>query len=86
MITRQKLSEYIWAGGDIDGYSRSGRHSDITDEDWSVIDRTLSAITILRRGLGADSFRRQHEECIGKVFDSMETYELLVKYEAQKRT
>ena len=81
MITKKKLDEYIWAGGDIDGYSRSGRTSDITDQDWSFIDQTLSAITMIRRGLVSDSFRREHEQTVKREFDSLKTYEVLKQFE-----
>jgi hypothetical protein len=62
MITQDKLREYIWAGGDIDGYARSGRRSDITDGDWFLIDGMLSAFSIIRRGLAADTFKKQHQD------------------------
>jgi hypothetical protein len=78
-----KLREYIWAGGDIDGYARSGRRSDITDGDWFLIDGMLSAFSIIRRGLAADTFKKQHQDQVRKAFDSMETYQALQDYEAQ---
>jgi hypothetical protein len=83
MITQGKLREYIWANGDIDGYARSGRVSDITDGDWLLIDRMLSAISIIRRGLAADTFKQQHQDQVREAFDSMETYKALQNYEAQ---
>jgi len=83
MITQDKLREYIWAGGDIDGYARSGHRSDITDGDWFLIDRMLSAISIIRRGLAADTFKKQHQDQVREAFDSMETYQALQNYEAQ---
>lgn len=83
MITQDKLREFIWAGGDIDGYARSGRRSDITDVDWFLIDRMLSAITIIRRGLAADTFRKQHEDQVREAFDSMETYQMMQEYETR---
>jgi hypothetical protein len=81
MITKKILEENIWAGGDIDGYSRSGRVSDITNEDWLFIDQVLSAITMIRRGLVSDSFRSEHEQTVKHEFDSHETYEFLRQYE-----
>jgi hypothetical protein len=83
MITRGKVQEFIWAGGDIDGYARSGRRSDITDGDWFLIEQMLGAISIIRGGLAADSFKKRHEDQVREVFDSPETYELLREYGAQ---
>jgi len=83
MITREKVKEYIWAGGDIDGYARSGRHSNITDADWFLIDQTVSAIGMIRRGQAAPVFKQRHQEEIRETFDSTGTYELLVDYEAK---
>ena len=83
MITQDKLHEYIWAGGDIDGYARSGRRGDITDNDWFLIDQMLSAISIIRRGLAADTFKKQHLDQVREAFDSMDTYQALQNYEAQ---
>lgn len=82
MITRAKLDEYIWADGDIDGYARSGRRGDISDQDWFLIDEMLSAISMIRRGLAADSFTREHQARVQEVFESEDTYNFLVEYEA----
>jgi hypothetical protein len=81
MITKDKLAEYIRAGGDIDGWSRSGRTSDITDDDWRKIDILLSAITIIRRGLAAEGFKKAHYQMVREHFDCDETYRALVDYE-----
>lgn len=81
MITQDKLNEYIWAGGDIDGYARSGRSSDITDADWLFLDKMVSAITMIRQGLVSDSFEREHEQVVGKEFDSRATYDALCEFE-----
>ena len=85
MITKQKLDEYIWAGGDIDGWSRSGRESDITDDEWRMIETMLTAITIIRRGLAADVFVREHRQLVQKNFDCDQTYRDLVEYECKSR-
>ena len=85
MITKRKLEEYIWAGGDIDGWSRSGRQSDITDEEWRMIDTMLTAITIIRRGLAADAFVNEHREMVQKNFDCEKTYKDLKEYELKIR-
>jgi len=81
MITKDKLAEYVWCGGDIDGWSRSGRQSDITDDDWRKIDIMLSAITIIRRGLAAETFKQDHYQMVRDNVDCDETYKELVAYE-----
>ncbi len=81
MITKDKLAAYIWAGGDIDGWSRSGRQSDITDDEWRKIDILLSAITVIRRGLAAECFKQDHHQMVRENVDCDETYKELVAYE-----
>ena len=81
MITQDKLNEYIWANGDIDGYARSGRSSDITDAEWFFLDKMLSAIMMIRRGLVEDSFRQEHEQAVEQGFDSRATYDALCEFE-----
>lgn len=81
MITKDKLQEYIWADGDMDGYSLSGRTGPITYDDWHFLDQMVTAITMIRRGLAADSFRRDHEETVRREFDCRSTYQMLTEYE-----
>lgn len=83
MITSSKLREYIWADGDIDGYARSGRKSDITDGEWSLLDQMLSAMSMIRRGLASEEFKSHHEDQVRQTFDCPETYQLLREYEMQ---
>jgi hypothetical protein len=71
MITRDKLKEYTWADGDIDGWSRSGRTSDITSEEWYCIDGFFSEITVIRRNLATDGFKEQHVNKVRSHFDSL---------------
>ena len=80
MITRAKLKEYMWANGDIDGYARSGRDGDISTEEWFAIDRLLSAITIIHRGLAAPEFKQKHQAEVAEFFDSDATYQQLVEF------
>ncbi len=81
MITKEKLEEYMWADGDIDGYCGSGRKKPITDAESRFLDHMVTAITIIRRGLVVDSFRKEHDETVSREFDSRATYEEPVKYE-----
>jgi hypothetical protein len=81
MITRDKLAEYIWASGDIDGWCRSGRQSDIADDDWRKIDILLSAITVIRHGLAAECFKQDHYQMVRENVNCDETYKDLVAYE-----
>lgn len=82
MITPEKIKEYTWCDGDIDGYSRSGRWEKeiLTDEEWNFIDRMISEIGLIRKNLVSDSFRAKHEEQKER-FDSIETYQILEQYE-----
>jgi hypothetical protein len=86
MITEAQLDEYLWAKGDIDGYARSNRDGDISTEEWFVIDRLLSAITMIRRGLAAPEFRQSHETEVENLFDCEATYRKLVRFERESRT
>jgi hypothetical protein len=81
MITKDKLREYIWADGDMDGYSRSRRCGPITDADWHFLDQMVSAIAMIRRGLVADSFQKDHDDTVSREFDSPSTYKILEEYE-----
>jgi len=81
MITKDKLAEYIRYNGDMDGWCRSTRQSDITDDDWRQIDTILSAITVIRRGLAAESFKKDHNQMVQENIDCDETYTALVTYE-----
>jgi len=83
MITDAKLDGYLWAKGDIDGYARSGRDGDISTEEWFVIDRLLSAITMIRRGLAAPEFIQTHETEVKELFDCKATYRKLVECERE---
>ena len=81
MITRNKVDEYIWARGDIDGYVRSGRSGDVTTVDWIFLDQMVSAITMIRRELASDSFQEEHKQIVEREFDSQDTYDALKNYE-----
>lgn len=84
MITQTKLNEYFWANGDIDGYARSGRDGDnsrISTDEWFSIDRLLSAITIIHRGLAAPEFKQRHYAEVARLFDSETTYQQLVEFQ-----
>ena len=81
MITQTKLNEYLWANGDIDGYARSGRDGDISTDEWFSIDRLLSAITIIHRGLAAPEFKQRHYAEVAQLFDSETTYQQLVEFQ-----
>lgn len=82
MITREKLKEYMWCDGDIDGYSRSGRvkKNIISSEEWRFLDETLAKMTVIRNELGSKEFVAAHD-AEKSEFDSEETYELFREFE-----
>ena len=84
MITPDKVKEWTWCDGDIDGYTRSGRWEKniLSDEEWDFIDRMVSEIGLIRKGLVADSFKEAHEKKKER-FDSMATYQILEQYESK---
>ena len=86
MITHTKLKEYMWANGDIDGYARSRRDGDISDKEWFAIDRIVSAITIIERGLASQEFREKHDAEVVRLFDRKSTYQGLVEFSKKERT
>ena len=82
MITLEKVKEYTWCDGDIDGYARSGREKKniISEEEWCFIDKVISEIGLIRKVPVAEIFIRNHERK-KKEFESPEVYQLLVDYE-----
>ena len=82
MITLDKVREYTWCDGDIDGYARSGRGKKniISDEEWRFIDNVIFEIGLIKKVPVAETFIQNHERK-KKEFESPAVYQLLVDYE-----
>ena len=61
MLTMPKLQTYIRLNGDIDGWAHVSKKSetDITDDEWTLLDQLIQKLTICRRGQGSEEFCRQ---------------------------
>lgn len=62
MITSEKLDIYKRFDGDIDGFARGGSKKDcakISDQEWTQIDRMVSALKIINEGLASESFKEE---------------------------
>ena len=65
MLTLAKIETYRAFDGNIDGYVRSDRKgdsSDITEADWALIDRLLTAIHIIETGKATEQFVAKTEQ------------------------
>jgi len=62
MITSDKVRIYEKYDGDIDGFARSSKISELdilTDQDWRFIDEILQRLLIIQSGLGSTDFEEQ---------------------------
>lgn len=55
MLTHAHLDLWQAYGGDIDGWVRQGRHGEISDSQWALIDSLCQALHLVVHGLAAPS-------------------------------
>lgn len=65
MLTVEKLRIYEQFDGDIDGWvltSRGPSTTEMTDEDWYLIDELLMGLTTVKIGVASPSYAQQVEQ------------------------
>jgi hypothetical protein len=80
MITKEKLNNYIFFNGDIDGWARAGTHSQkegMSDSDWFLIDNLMQDLVIAQNGNASADFCSTLEQKLADNCDSNETVKLL---------
>lgn len=76
MITRDKLKIYKKYSGDIDGWARVGKKSELeimSDDDWTLVDELLQNLELVEKGLASDSFKSQTLDKLNSACDSEKT-------------
>jgi hypothetical protein len=70
MLTLEKLRTYRKFAGDIDGFARShgrGDSSEITDDDWRLIDDLVGALHIIVSGKASPGFAAAVEQKLSEA-------------------
>lgn len=76
VVTKDKIKIYKKYSGDIDGWARVGKKSELelmSDEDWAVIDELIQNLELVEKGVVSDSFMSQTFDKLKKVCDSERT-------------
>ena len=76
MITIEKLNIYHHYSGDIDSWGRVGTKEEkmmMNDSDWYLIEGIIQDLSLVTRGLAADSYTQTIQEQLRAYCDSEET-------------
>lgn len=76
MITSVKLKIYNKYSGNIDGWARVGKKSELSkmnDDDWILIDELLQSLALVDQGLASESLKAKTIEKLNSHCDSEKT-------------
>jgi hypothetical protein len=76
-----KLQTYLRFNGDIDGWARVSKKSetDITDNEWTLLDQLIQKLTICKRGLGSEEFCRQANDELHQLAPQQDVSNAILK-------
>jgi hypothetical protein len=77
MITRKGIAVYERFGGDYETFCRVP--SDIDDTEWNEIDRLLSALVLVERGLAGPAYVQEVMEAVKRLAVESEVADSLVR-------
>jgi hypothetical protein len=84
MIAAEKVNVYREYHGWYDGYyikTKSEPERLVSDKEWGLIDNLLQDLTLVRRGVAAESFKEDLNRRLKESCDNEETIKQLVELE-----